>query len=110
MARQQSFNSEQLVWLREIPLFEVLNRLCAQGYLFWRRDHDFKPEKDMHTIRLYVSSSSGLAWELLVTGSKWFDTRFKKGGGGGIDLVMHLFGIDFVAAVKLLLASFSSFR
>jgi hypothetical protein len=43
-------------------------------------------------VRLYVSSPEGAAWELLVTGPKWFDTRAGKGGGGGIDLVMHLLG------------------
>lgn len=35
--------------------------------------------------------------------SKWYDMRTGQRGGGGIDLVMYLLGVDFVAAVNLLL-------
>jgi hypothetical protein len=59
--------------------------------------------KDGKTVRLFLSSPSGSAWEILVTNLKWYDVRAGKGGGGGIDLVMHLFGVDFVPAVTLLL-------
>ncbi|MBZ3343388.1 hypothetical protein IPR00_22095, partial [Xanthomonas perforans] len=38
--------------------------------------------------------------ELLATGPKWYDTRAEKGGGGAIDLAMHLLRLDFVSAVK----------
>jgi hypothetical protein len=86
---------------REDVLF-ILDRLRDAGKLFWRRDADFKPEKDVRTVRLYVSSPEGHAWELLVTGPKWYDTRAEKGGGGGIDLTMHLFRLPFVDAVKRL--------
>ncbi|HNI00636.1 MAG TPA: hypothetical protein PK958_16920 [Rhodocyclaceae bacterium] len=85
-----------------MPLSQVLDKLRDDGQLFWRRDPDFVPEKDKRTVRLFLSSPSGFAWEVLVTGLKWFDVRAGKGGGGGIDLVMHLLGIDFVKAVKLL--------
>jgi hypothetical protein len=47
-------------------------------------------------------STAGADFELLVTGLKWFDARAGKGGGGAVDLCMHLLGLDFVAAVKLL--------
>lgn len=57
--------------------------------MFWRRDPDFVPEKDKKTVRLLLSSPSGVAWEVLVTGLKWFDVRAGKGGGGGIDLVIR---------------------
>ena len=43
--------------------------------------------------------------ELLVTGPKWYDTRAEKGGGGAIDLAMHLLRLDFVSAVKRLQAA-----
>lgn len=99
---KRSFDDETLKWVREMPLSLVLDRLRDAGKLFWRRDADFKPEKDARTVRLFVSSPEGFAWELLVTGVKWFDTRANKGGGGGIDLVMHLLGLDFVKSVKLL--------
>ena len=85
-----------------MPLALVLEKLSNDGKLFWRVDPDYVPLKDKRTVRLFLSSPSGAAWEVLVTGIKWFDVRAEKGGGGGIDLVMHLLGIDFVAAVKLL--------
>ncbi len=99
MARR-SFDDETLAWVREMPLSQVLDKLRDDGQLFWRRDPDFVPEKDKRTVRLFLSSPSGFAWEVLVTGLKWFDVRAGKGGGGGIDLVMHLLGIDFVKAVN----------
>ncbi|WP_265283484.1 hypothetical protein [Verminephrobacter aporrectodeae] len=80
----------------------MLDRLRDDGKLFWRRDPEFVPEKDQRTIRLFLSSPSGFSWEVLVTGFKWFDVRAGKGGGAGIDLVMHLLDVDFVVAVKLL--------
>ena len=96
------FDEQTLACVREMPLSQVLDKLQNDGQLFWRRDPDFTPEKDKRTVRLLLSSPSGLAWEVLVTGPKWFDVRAVKGGGGGIDLVMHLLGIDFVKAVNLL--------
>ena len=33
---------------------------------------------------------------------KWYDTRARKGGGGAIDLAMHVLGLTFVDAVKSL--------
>ena len=44
-------------------------------------------------------------FELLLTGPKFYDTRQKRGGGGAIDLVMHLYQIDFKKAVDRLRGS-----
>ena len=85
-----------------MPLLLVLDRLRDHGKLFWRCDPDFVPEKDRRTMRLFLSSPSGFAWEVLVTDLKWYDVRTVQGGGGGIDLVMYLLGIDFVVAVRFL--------
>ncbi|MGA4005822.1 hypothetical protein ACI2US_05560 [Ralstonia nicotianae] len=41
-------------------------------------------------------------FELLLTGPKFWDTRERKGGGGAVDLVMHLARVDFSDAVRLL--------
>jgi len=101
MARQ-FFDVATLASVREMSLFTVLDTLSSQGKIFWRRDLDFSPEKDKRTVRLFLSSPSGFAWELLVTGNKWFDLHQQKGGGGSIDLVMYLLRLDFVQAVKLL--------
>ena len=102
MARK-SFGNEQLVKVRALSLLRILDRLKADGTLFWRRDVNFVPEKDSGTMRLFISVPSGFAWEILVTGLKWYDNRAGKGGGGGIDLVMYLLNLDFVTAVTLLL-------
>jgi hypothetical protein len=44
-------------------------------------------------------------YEIVTTGSKWYDTRARSGGGGAIDLTMHVLGLSFVDAVKRLQAS-----
>ena len=36
----------------------------------------------------------------MTTGPKWYDTRAHYGGGGAIDLAMHLLNLSFVEAVK----------
>ena len=99
---RRSFNDETLAWVRDMPLSQVLDKMRDDGKLFWRRDFDFVPDKNKQTVRFFISSPSGFAWEVLVTGLKWFDVRAEKGGGGAIDFLMHLLGIDFVKAVKLL--------
>ena len=47
-----------------------------------------------------------VSWKLIAGGSrrnpKWYDTRAKTGGGGAIDLAMHVRQVSFVEAVKLL--------
>ena len=55
-------------------------------------------------MRVNVALGGG-GVELLATGPKWYDTRAEKGGGGAIDLAMHLLRLDFVAAVKRLQAA-----
>lgn len=67
--------------------------------LHWKIDPDYLPVKDKTTTRLNVAVGSAVV-ELLATGPKWYDTRAKKGGGGAVDLAMHLLRLDFVAAVK----------
>ena len=41
-------------------------------------------------------------YELLLTGPKFWDIRANCGGGGAIDLVVHLLGCDFKRAVAVL--------
>nr|WP_196479634.1 hypothetical protein [Xanthomonas translucens] len=69
--------------------------------LYWKRDPDFQPLQDKTTVRVNVSIGGGVV-ELLATGPKWFDTRAHQGGGGAIDLAVHLLRLDFVSAVKRL--------
>ena len=65
------------------------------------RDPAFTPRDSIATTRWHVSAG-GHDFELLCTGSKFFDTRAKKGGGGAVDLAMHLLSLNFKAAANLL--------
>jgi hypothetical protein len=94
---RRSFSPASLDALRALSAQETLDRLG----LGWKRDPDFSPTKNPATVRLHVAVG-GHVVELLATGVRWYDPRAKKGGGGAIDLAMHLCGLDFVGAVKRL--------
>jgi len=83
--------------LRALPLQKVFELLGLHAKL----DISYKP-KDAQAQRFHVSLESGEVLELIVTGYKWFDTRSAQGGGGAIDLVMHLYGEAFPQAVRRL--------
>jgi len=64
-------------------------------------DPSFTPITAERTSRWHANAA-GRDFELLLTGSKFFDTRSERGGGGAVDLAMHLFRLDFKAATELL--------
>ncbi|QKM44054.1 hypothetical protein HI792_15860 [Ralstonia solanacearum] len=88
---------------------DVLDRLRGQDCVFlfsildgyFKRDRTFVPAKDATTERWHCCTTAG-EFELLVTGTKFFDPRSGAGGGGAIDLVMKLYQVPFVNAVHLL--------
>lgn len=45
---------------------------------------------------------------IVVTGTQWFDNKAGIGGGGAIDLVMHIGGVDFLAACRSLVDQIST--
>jgi hypothetical protein len=94
---RRSFDRATLAVLREMASEDVLMRLsiCCQP------DRSFQPIKQAATRRWHVLTTSG-EFEILTTGPKWYDTRAKTGGGGAIDLAMHVRQVSFVEAVKLL--------
>lgn len=94
---RRSFPPALLARLRDMPVSDTLDLLGV----YWKRDPDFRPVKDKATMRVNVAIGGGSV-ELLATGPKWYDTRAEKGGGGAIDLTMHLLRLDFVSAVKRL--------
>jgi hypothetical protein len=96
--RRRSFQPEALASLRLMHVCDVLDRL----HLHWKRDPDFRPRGDPRTMRVHVSLDGGRVIELLAVGVKWYDPQAQRGGGGAIDLVMHLLNIGFVDAVQLL--------
>lgn len=66
-------------------------------------DAAYRPVKDDHSCRWHASTAIG-EFEILTTGAKWYDTRARMGGGGAIDLAMHVLDLSFVDAVKRLTA------
>lgn len=66
-----------------------------------KRDVTFEPTTATETERWHVNAG-GREFELLLQGPKFYDTRSKQGGGGAIDLVMHLYSLNFMEAVALL--------
>lgn len=89
--------STELETWRSMPVLDVFTRLDAHV----KADRDFVPRKAMLTRRVHVSVNGG-DWEFLVTGNRWFDTRAEVGGGGAVDLVMHVFNLKFKPAIALL--------
>jgi hypothetical protein len=67
-----------------------------------KADPTFQPVKQATTRRWHALTGRG-EFEILTTNHKWYDTRAKIGGGGAIDLAMHLLQLSFVEAVKLLI-------
>jgi len=82
-----------------MPSEEALTRLT----IYHKADPTYCPVKDPRSRRWHVRTACG-EFEILTTGAKWWDTRAGKGGGGAIDLAMHVRQASFVEAVKLLSA------
>jgi hypothetical protein len=68
---------------------------------FAKADITFRPLKNSSSSRWHASVG-GREFELVLTGPKFWDTRAELGGGGAIDLVMHLTGLKFKDAVRQL--------
>ena len=94
---RRSFSPTILARLRELPSDEILARLAID----LKPDPTFKPAKNPRSRRWHAHTPCG-DFEILTTGTKWYDTRARKGGGGAIDLAMHVLGVSFVDAVKSL--------
>src|SRR4051794_15039925 len=95
-AREQ-FDAVELDKYRSVDC-EVLLPLLVD---YVKADASFIPIRDSHTHRWHLRVGDR-EFELLTTGPKWFDTRLKRGGGGGVDLAMHLLALNFRQAVTKL--------
>jgi hypothetical protein len=94
----RTFSRATLRSLREMPSEDALALLAR----YYKPDPTYLPVKDPHSRRWHVCTPCG-EFEILTTGPhKWFDTGAKRGGGGAIDLAMHLRQLSFVDAVRFL--------
>ncbi|HJV50642.1 MAG TPA: hypothetical protein VJ652_04240 [Noviherbaspirillum sp.] len=66
-----------------------------------KKDVTFEPIKDRASSRWHARVQ-GREFELLLTGAKFFDTRAEIGGGGAVDLAMHVLRADFKTATGML--------
>ncbi|MFS8981165.1 hypothetical protein PO002_43500 [Cupriavidus necator] len=68
-----------------------------------KQDGQFRPRQSNGTTRWHANVG-GVDYEILCTGPRFLDTRANRGGGGAVDLVMHLMRLDFKRAVVVLKA------
>lgn len=96
MGRQSVGNFALERW-RSLDALLVLEKLGC----YVKVDHTFEPLTAHGTQRYYVNAK-GQDFELLLLGPKFFDTHLQRGGGGAVDLVMHMHQVDFKGATELL--------
>ncbi len=89
-------NASLLRW-RSLDSVVVLLALAD----FAKQDNTYVPEKAAGSTRWHASVL-GRDFELLLTGPKFWNTRERVGGGGAVDLSIHLTGFNFVKATALL--------
>jgi hypothetical protein len=92
------FDATTLATLRELPSDTALERIAIAA----KADSTYRPVKQRSSRRWHVLTACG-EFEILTTGTKWYDTRARKGGGGAIDLAMHVLQLSFVDAVRRLI-------
>ncbi|WP_454909680.1 hypothetical protein [Variovorax gossypii] len=68
---------------------------------FAKQDANFRPIKEPGTTRWHVSAG-GSDFELVCTGPRFLDTRARTGGAGAVDLVSHLWNLQFRNAIRML--------
>lgn len=95
--RRRAVDNLTLERWRALDALGVLERLgcCAKV------DSTYEPVSAHDTKRFHVSID-GRDFELLLRGAKFYDTRRARGGGGAVDLAMHLHNLDFKGATALL--------
>jgi len=89
---------------RSVPLLKVLAHLSD----YIKEDYDYTPLDSSLGSRRFQVHCYKRDYRLILTGEKWLDElvdrgAVDRGGGGAIDLVMHLTAANFVQAVKVCL-------
>lgn len=100
----QPFSGRETDKARSVPFRTVLEYLGAHV----KQDKDYAPLDPLRrSVRLQVGYQ-GRDYRLVVTGEKFVNELLSlevphRGGGGAIDLVMHITGLGFVQSVKICL-------
>ena len=89
-------NSELARW-QSLDAAMVLRALADYA----KEDLSYVPRLNTRSSR-WQASVAGNDLEILCTGPKFWDDRANCGGVGALDLAMHLFGISFKKAARLL--------
>ena len=87
---RRRFRAAALDRLRELEIEIAIEAIATMV----KADPAFIPTKDERTRRWHVHTERG-DYEILPTGCEWYDTRARVGGGGAIDLTMHILGPIF---------------
>ncbi|KVP39741.1 hypothetical protein WJ87_06030 [Burkholderia ubonensis] len=95
--RRRAVDNLTLERWRALDALGVLEKLGC----YMKADSTYEPVSAHDTQRYHVSAN-GRDFELLVRGPKFYDTRLGRGGGGAVDLAMHLHNLDFKDATALL--------
>jgi len=96
MVRRSVDNSRLERW-RRLDAAAVLAVLADHA----KQDRDYLPVKDPGSTRWHATVK-GVDFEILCTGPKFLDTHGGAGGGGAVDLAMHVLGVDFKRAIAAL--------
>lgn len=97
--RARAVDNSTLERWRQLDALSVLQKFASYA----KQDLEFVPRESLESTR-WFATVGGVDFELLCTGPRFWDVRDRKGGGGAIDLVMHLCRTDFREAVAQLKA------
>lgn len=97
MIEQGRATSIELERWRSLDAASVLS--CVANYV--KEDLMFKPKVRIGESKVHAVVGER-EFDFVVLGPKWFDLNQKRGGGGAVDLIAHVFGHSFKQAVAVL--------
>lgn len=101
--RRTPIDPQQLEALRNLSVTElalVLGLPCS-------RDITYQSQRHAHSVCYRIMVSAKI-YQIISTGSKWFSALQGVGGGGAIDLTMHLYGEPYQAALQRLRKAYAT--
>jgi hypothetical protein len=102
------WNSEKIDQARRVRFDTVLNFLGA----YHKRDAEYEPlDPRRKSVRVQINYE-GRDFRMVITGEKFVNELLSadhrnRGGGGTIDFVRHLTGLNFVQSVKVCLDAYA---